>query len=316
MVKEGLICPLAERTQVVTIPTMNLNRRSFLSAAASVATVGGSTMAASDKGAIGPTWNAVKITMVREGDDLSDKFKVSRDAGFDGVSLLYPATDLTIRTATKAFDLTGLPIHNVNNSEHWKIRLSDPDPSVRKKAFESVKGTIQFASDVGASSILLVVGKVTDPQHENHDHVWNRSTTIIKQLIPIAARLGVRILVENVGNGFCETPEQWARYIDQFQSPWVGAFYDIGNHHSRGGADNWARVLGSRIVKLDLKGHDTGTAKNCNMYEGDVPWGNVRNELSAIRFTGWVTAETKGGGLERLKQVVQRMNKAMGKPAV
>ena len=256
-------------------------------------------------------WNAVKITMVPRQLSLEDRFLMARDAGFDGVSLLYPAEGLNPKVAMNASSRSGLPVHNVNNSRHWTTRLSAPDESVRRQSRESVEDTIRFASDVGASSILLVVGKVTDPAHENHDQVWSRSSENIRKMIPLAARLGVRILCENVGNGFCETPESWAAFLDQFNSPWVGAFYDLGNHHSKGGADRWIRVLRSRIVKVDLKGHSSVLGKNCNLFDGDIPWETVRKELSQIGFAGWATAEVKGGDLPRLKEVVRRMNRAM-----
>jgi hexulose-6-phosphate isomerase len=190
--------------------------------------------------------------------------------------------------------------------------LSDPDPSVRKKAKQDMQDTMKFANDVGADSILLVVGKVTDPVNESHDQVWERSTEAITDSLPLASRLGVRILFENVGNDFCYKPDLWNKYIDQFESPWVGAFYDIGNHHSRGGAAEWLRATGHRIVKLDVKGHSTERQKNCDLFDGNVPWDKVREEIQRINFTGWATAEVSGGGLERLTQVVERMNRALG----
>ena len=94
--------------------------------------------------------------------------------------------------------------------------------------------------------------------------------------------------------------------------PWVGAFFDIGNHHSRGGAAEWLRAIGPRIVKLDVKGHSTERRKNCDIFDGDVPWEKIREEIARIQFTGWATAEVSGGGEARLRQVVQRMNRALG----
>jgi len=190
--------------------------------------------------------------------------------------------------------------------------LSDPDPSVRAQALEAMKDALRFAGDCGASSILLVIGKVTDPTNENHDQVRDRSIEQIRKAIPLAARLGVRILCENVGNGFCPDAKHWAAYLDSVGSPWVGAFFDIGNHHGYGGADHWIRTLGSRIVKIDVKDRNMDMNKNCNLFDGHVDWGKVRAELSALKFSGWATAEVKGGGRERLREVAERMDRALG----
>ena len=294
-----------------TVETMD--RRRFLKTGA--ACLAASTLpqlkAASSSHEQKRIYNAVKWTMIKGELSVLDKFHMTKDVGFDGMSLMGHDW-VTVKEVHKAQDKTGLPVHNVNDAYHWKVRLSDPDPSVRKQAKQDMQDTMKFANDVGADSILLVVGKVTDPVKENHDQVWERSTEIINDSLPLASRLGVRILLENVGNDFCVTPDLWNQYIDQFKSPWVGAFFDIGNHHSRGGAAEWLRAVGPRIVKLDVKGHSTERRKNCDIFDGNVPWDRIREEIDRIHFTGWATAEVSGGGADRLRQVVERMNQALG----
>lgn len=289
-----------------------ISRRSFCAAAAAAAAAP-RLLAASDADApfAGRIYKAVKVSMIQGDMPLVEKFRMSKEVGFDGISLFAPDR-FDLQEAKDAQQQTGLLIHNVNNAVHWQVRLSDPDPAVREQALEALIATLRFAHGVGASSILLVVGKVTDPEHENHDQVWQRSIDGIRKALPLASRLGVRILCENVGNGFCEDPQQWADYLDEIGDPWVGAFYDIGNHHSKGGADRWARVLGERIVKLDVKGHDSTLRKNCNIFDGDIDWTAVRAELIKLQFTGWATAEVQGGGRERLREVAQRMDQALG----
>ena len=46
--------------------------------------------------------------------------------------------------------------------------------------------------------------------------------------------------------------------------------------------------------------------------DGDLPWEDVRKALDEVNFTGWATAEVKGGGLERLVEVREQMQKAFG----
>ena len=290
-----------------------MNRRRFLKTAGTAATASVFGLPhLYSQSPVSPTiYKAVKVTMIKEPLSIDDKFRISREVGFDGISLMAPGW-FEVRDVLRAQDRTGLRVHNVNGANHWKVRLSDPDPAIRMRAVQDLHDTMQFAADTGADSVLLVVGKVTDPEKENHDQVWERSTQAIHKSIPLAAKLGVRILLENVGNGFCETPELWNQYIDQFQSPWVGAFFDIGNHHSRGGAHVWCRSLGHRIVKLDVKGHHSGRRKNCDLFQGNINWEKVRTEIRRIGFSGWATAEVSGGDQARLRQVAQRMDQALG----
>lgn len=256
---------------------------------------------------------AVKVTMIQPKDlSVMDKFKMSIDAGFDGISLFGPGQFPT-KEVWAAQDKTGLPVHNVNVWDHWKVRLSDADPAVREAALKNLTGAMEFASDVGASTVLSVVGKVTDPKTENHQQMWQRSTEQIQKALPTAGRLGVRIQCENVKNGFAETIDLWKKFIDQFNSPLVGAFFDIGNFDQKeGGAAVWIRALNTRISKIDIKDRDHAKSKNCNLTEGNVDWPDVRKALNEIGFYGWATAEVQGGDLKRLKEVVQRMDLVLG----
>ncbi|MGB0578364.1 MAG: sugar phosphate isomerase/epimerase family protein [Limisphaerales bacterium] len=285
-----------------------MNRRSFLAQLAAASALPAIAQAGPFTGRI---YKAVKVTMIRTGKTTIDKFKIAQDAGFDGISLFAPDR-FDLREALAAQDKTGVKIHNVNGTYHWKERLSDPDPAVRQKAVQNLKDSIQFSADCGGSSVLLVNGKVTDPVKENHEHVRQRSIEGIEKALPLASRVGVRILCENVGNGFCPDAQQWADYLDSIDSPFVGAFFDIGNHHGLGGAPRWIRTLGNRVVKIDIKDRNLQRDKNCNLFDGHVDWAEVRMALQQIGFSGWATAEVGGGDAARMKQVAERMDQALG----
>lgn len=259
----------------------------------------------------GRIYKAVKVSMIQSGESTLDKFKIAQDAGFDGISLFAPDR-FELREALHAQDATGVRIHNVNGTYHWKERLSDPDPAVRSKALQNLKDCIQFSADCGGDSVLLVNGKVTDPNSENHAQVEERSIEGIRAALPLASRLGVRILCENVGNGFCPAARQWSKYLDGFASPFVGAFFDIGNHHGYGGAPHWIRTLAHRVVKIDVKDRNLSLDRNCDLFDGDVEWDQVRAALRDIQFTGWATAEVSGGDEDRMRQVAERMDQALG----
>lgn len=258
----------------------------------------------------GRIYKAVKVSMIRGGQSTLDKFKIAQDAGFDGISLFAPDR-FVLAEALSAQDRTGVRIHNVNGTHHWKVRLSDPDPAIRDKAVSNLKACLQFAGDVGGDSVLLVNGKVTDDNRENHEQVRSRSIDGIRRVLPLASRLGVRVLCENVGNGFCPDATKWTEYIDSLASPFVGAFFDLGNHHGFGGAPHWIRTLDHRIVKIDVKDRHLGRDKNCDLFEGDVDWDKVREALREINFTGWATAEVSGGDSDRIRQVAERMDRAL-----
>ena len=170
----------------------------------------------------------------------------------------------------QAIHATGFPVHGVVDMVHWRQRLSSPDAATRDKGREALLQAIKDSHAIGGSSVLLVPGRVSG-KDETHDHVWKRSIVEIRKVLPLASRLGIHVLIENVWSGFCEDPKQYRDYIDEINSPWVGAYFDIGNCRKFGPAEDWIRTLGRRIVKLDVK--DWGRKNSfCRLSEGDVNW--------------------------------------------
>ena len=274
------------------------NRRAFLGssgAAALAATTTASASTAEFRGASAAyeasapstkrrIYKSLKIGMVREPKmSLADKFKMVRDVGFDGIELNAPGND--IDEVLKASEAAGLPVDGTVDSVHWDVRLSDPDPAVQKKAFEALLAGIKETKAIGGSTILLVPGKVTDPQKENQQQVWDRSIEHIRRALPLCAELGIYIAIENVWNAFNyihdgpsdQTADMMAKYIDVIDSPWVAMQFDIGNHQKYGNPAQWIRTLGRRrIVTLDAKDWGGHEKKFTKIGEGDIDWPEVR----------------------------------------
>ena len=64
--------------------------------------------------------------------------------------------------------------------------------------------------------------------------------TEIRKVLPLASHLGIHVLIETVWNGFCYKPEQFRDYLDEIDSPWVGAHHDIGYAEVRPSHDGFA----------------------------------------------------------------------------
>lgn len=251
---------------------------------------------------------SVKWGMIRAGGSVLDKFQLCKELGYDGMELISP-TEISAKEIRAASEASGMPVHGLVNMKHWQVRLSSPDAQVRANGRQILDQAIADAKAFGGDSVLLVPGKVGG-EDETHDHVWNRSIGEIRKSIPLAARLGVRILIENVWNGFCETPDQLKDYVDEIGSPWVGVYFDIGNARKFAPSEQWIKILGPRIVKLDIKdwGKENGF---CKIGDGDVDWKAVNEALAQIGFTGWSTAEVQGGDRDRLADIAARMERVL-----
>ncbi len=185
---------------------------------------------------------------IRVGKTIMERFQAAKQAGFDGVEV---DSHLDRNEVLKARDATGLSVPSVCDSQHWKLLLSSPDPKVREDGVAALKVALEDAKTFGADTVLLVPGRVTETI--SYDECWNRSSEEIKKAMPFAEKLNVKIAVENVWNSFLLSPLEAARYIDQFQSPWVGAYFDIGNILAFGWPEQWIKILGKRIAKIHIK---------------------------------------------------------------
>ncbi|MCB1093773.1 MAG: sugar phosphate isomerase/epimerase, partial [Verrucomicrobiae bacterium] len=193
---------------------------------------------------------------------------------------------------------------------------SSPDASVRAQAHESLDTAIRQTHAVGGHTVLIVVGRGEDG---TFDEVWQRSIENIRLSLPLCAELGITLAVENVWNQFCyehdgpadQTADLFVKYIDEFDSPWVGMQFDIGNHWKYGDPAAWIRQLGRRIVKLDIKGFSRSANNWADITEDDLPWADVRQALDDIGFYGWVAAEVRGGDLERLQTIASQIDSAL-----
>ena len=265
---------------------------------------------------------AVKIGMI-EGKDFDEKFALIKKLGYDGVEMDSPGCNEAQRAEAKAAaEKHGITIHGVVISSHWGTRHSDPKPEVRAAAMKDLIGALDDAKFWGATTVLLVPGVVRDPKEENFDQVWERSTAAVKEALPHAEKVGVKIAIEVVWNNFLTSPEMLIKYVDQFNSPWVGAYFDCSNMIKYGvPSATWIRQLGKRMLKFDFKGYSKAKAKaagndgagfGVEIGEGDEDWPEILKALAEVGYNGWATSEVGGGGEAHLKDVADRMNKVLG----
>ncbi len=258
-----------------------------------------------------------KLTMIEPADaPLAVRLRRAAEAGFDGVDL-DEAGRFTPEQARAAVGESGVFVHNAINHAHWEKTLTHADQAVRAAGRANIEHCIRVSHAAGGSGVLIVVGHAKDGTAEETEQ---RCRQEIKRLIPLAASLGQMILIENVWNHMFyehdappeQSAERFVAFIDSIDSPWVGMYYDIGNHWKYGQPADWIRQFGRRCVKLDVKGFHRGTDKWTDITEGDLPWDQVRQALDDIGFAGWATAEVGGGDVARLTKVRRQMQEAFG----
>ena len=257
-----------------------------------------------------------------------DELKRLKDAGFDGVEagILPPQEAEACR---KVAEKCGMRIHSVLRG--WAEFNSD-DQSKVAKTLAVTEDALRAAQAYGADAVLLVpcrIGGMKMPAPRQfdiefdqktghltrvvagdnapyadylkaHNHAIDTSREAVKRLIPVAEKCGVVIALENVWNNLWVKPPVFQNFVASFNSPWVKAYFDIGNHVKYAPPEEWILTLGRLIAKCHVKDFklseaDPGTGKFVNIRDGSVRWPAVRAALDKIGYNGWMTIE--GGDL-------------------
>jgi L-ribulose-5-phosphate 3-epimerase len=259
-----------------------------------------------------PIAMAVEYSMLPKASSILERFQIAKAAGFERIECPTTKSETDAQAMKTASEKVGLPIHSVMNMDHWKYPFSSADPKVVETSLEGARTSIRNAHLWGAGTVLLVPAVVD--AHTSYRDAYTRSQTAIRKLIPLAEELNVTLCLEEVWNKFLLSPLEFAKYIDEYQSPRIRAYFDVGNVVLYGYPQDWIRTLGNRIAKLHIKDfsfrHDP-VAKNLvakwvGLGEGDIDWNAIYQSLKDIGYQGTATVELDGGDPAYLKEVCRR----------
>lgn len=288
-----------------------MERRSFLKYAATT-TVATGLLGRSITAQAGRKGNklrkALQFGMLPKNLSDADKFKLAKECGFEGIEGS-PIKDLdAARKLGRLARQAGVPIHSIVYGG-WEAPFSDPDPKVIEKGLAGMETALRSAKALGADTVLLVPANLNE--NVGYGDAYKRSQEHIRKLLPLAKELDIVIAVENVWNKFLLSPLEFARYVDEFESPWLKAYFDVGNVILFGYAQDWIRTLGKRIVKIHLKDFKRKGYQWKNLLDGDVNWKQVRLALEEVGYNGFLTPELSGGNKAYLTDLSERIDRIL-----
>jgi len=291
------------------------SRRDFL--AASTAGVG--LLAAGRLGAAEFKTKLQKAVILGEKSINGDTLKKLKDSGIEGIE----AHTVPVDEAKRARELAekhGLKIHSVmRGGSEAGLRaaqaygadavLAPVGGCGAKPTPEPWEFDIRFDESNGHIT-QLVAGD--NEKYKAYIEAHNRSTdgvrASIQKLLPVAEEVKVAIALENVWNNWCVRPELYNWVVASFNSPWVKAYFDVGNHVKYAGIvrgdkvelaympEVWIRTFGPRLAKIHVKDYkispDGKTGNWAAIGQGSVNWPEVRKALDDVGYNGWLTDET------------------------
>lgn len=238
---------------------------------------------------------------------LSDKFRLAREAGFEGLeidlsddgALRLDSSRKDIEAVLRLADTNGVQLSGVATGLYWSANPASNDPGVRARAEAILNKQIEIAEIVGLDAILVVpatVGADFVPNCEivPYDTAWKSATAFIRAALPLAEKCGVRVCIENAWNKFLLSPLEMRQFVAQFESEWVGAYFDVGNTLAFGYPEHWINILRGQIRRVHLKDYRRAVGSVdgfVDILSGDVNWPAVMSSLRSVGYDGWLTAE-------------------------
>ncbi len=229
-------------------------------------------------------------------------------AGFDGVEINFdgrfdiecPKNELSrLKVGLREI---GVEASSVHSRLQWQAPINSSDPERRATGVRIVRRLIDIANYLEAGIVLTIPGVVDnrlfvhDFEVVDYDEAYKRSSEILADLVHYAEKANVTLAVENVANKMLLSPLEMKQFIEQFDSRYVGLYFDPANclYLCGGYPEQWINILRDHLKAIHMKDYRTsvGTlAGFVDIFEGDMNWPALVRALAEVGYDGYLTSE-------------------------
>ncbi|AYB00553.1 sugar phosphate isomerase/epimerase family protein [Lachnoanaerobaculum umeaense] len=199
----------------------------------------------------------------------------------------------------KMANANGLEIPSVGVWSLWDNNPVSNDLSIRKKAVDIIERQLEFASILGADTILVIPGYThcsfaKNPEKVAYNVAYDRAYELFFKLEKVAREYKVSIGIENVWNKFLLSPLEIRKFLDDINSEYVGSYFDVGNIMYIGDPSDYIEILGRHIKKIhisDYRVEQSGLGAFVDIFAGDVDFFEVIKSLKKIGYDDYLMLE-------------------------
>ena len=192
------------------------------------------------------------------------------------------------------------------NQSHAPHPSSLLDEDFTKRRFDELVTSLKNSSYLGVRNIVIhPLQHLRYYRNENTEALYEMNLEFYARLIPYCEEYGITVCTENMwqcyGNSSkiwdstCSKAEEFVRYVDGVNSPYLKACVDIG--HTVLVGENPVRMietLGDRVVALHVHDNDGIHDSHTLPFHGIIMWNEVAKALKKINYQGEITLETEG----------------------
>jgi D-psicose/D-tagatose/L-ribulose 3-epimerase len=236
----------------------------------------------------------INSAWVQAGRGTAYGIRQTKAIGFDSIDIFADPLDTDakerklIRTECES---TGLPVVSV---ACVAVGLIDFNPSVQRFHLGRCRAYLDFAYELGAKNLLLVLGEyIWERQVIPPKEQWATAVTHLKTLGEYAAGLGLQIALElePFELSLLNDVPSMVRFLDDVAHPAVGANIDISHLALAGTKPEELRQLKGRAFHVHISDCDGKVHGDLPPGRGVVPFGPYLREIRDLAIPGAVSIE-------------------------
>ena len=168
-----------------------------------------------------------------------ERFDQTRSAGFDFMEFSIDESDMKLerlkwdkKKIKKLRDLAmdhGTPLLTMCLSANRRFPFGSGYPDIQKKGIEILESAIRFASLMGIRIVQVAGYDVLMNKEISTEKTKKVFIANLREGLKLASSLGVMLAIENVDVDFADSIDKTMYFVNEFKSPWLQIYPDIGN---------------------------------------------------------------------------------------
>lgn len=204
---------------------------------------------------------------------------------------LWPDARETVSALQRAGSESGIRFLSCN-MPNIDLNIAAASREMREYSLGLIQSFVEVAAELGVPNMVLSPGKPNPLFPAPHEVLAGHLRAALDRLVPVAAKGGVTLLIENVPFGFVPDAASLMDMVEAYGDDRIGITYDIANAHFIGEdpAQGLRRV--QRCLRLIHLSDTTRTSfRHDPLGLGDVPLASLPAALREIGYARPIVLE-------------------------
>ena len=190
-----------------------------------------------------------------------------------------------IAVISKQLKKCGLKLTDLHGTPGKNTSWGAFDGQKRRAGVALVKNRINMAAELGSDTIIMHVPAEFD-RLAARPKAWPCLYKSLDELIPFAAKMKIRIAIENGEFGLIE------KLLHDYPADFLGLCYDCGHGNISGSGLEGLEKNKARLISIHLHDNDGKSDLHMPLFTGTVNWPRLGRIIASSSYKKWASLET------------------------